>query len=784
MRDIFPTRWILLAGALALGGIVAGLRFYPTAGAAPQANVSTAPAASSASQPAPLAGSQSCRQCHAHFYELWSTSHHGLAMQPFTPELARTRLTAPPTDIRIGATTYRAELTPQGGAVREQGPDGEKRYPIVHVMGGKNIFYFLTPLERGRLQVLPVAYDVRRNEWFDTAASAMRHFGDRDDAPLDWRDPLYTFNTSCHACHVSQLSTNYDLKTDSYHTTWAEAGINCETCHGPSGEHVRLARDAAMAGRDLVQPESDRSLREQLGLISTRTFTPEQHNASCSTCHAKAAILTNSFQPGDRFFDHFDLATLEDPDFYPDGRDLGENYTYTTWRMSPCANAGQLHCVHCHTSSGRYRFTGPGDEANKACLPCHEERVKNAPAHTHHPAGTPGNQCVSCHMPMTEFGRMRRSDHSMRPPTPATTLAFKSPNACNICHTDKDAAWADAKVRQWRQRDYQAPVLERAKLLAAARAGDWSQLPQMLKVITDPGRDEIWATSFIRLLVNCSDARKWPALLQAMNDPSPLVRSAAVMGLANAPIPEAVPALRKATGDEYRLVRIRAASALAGYPTDGWNESDRRRLAAATNELEASLRVRPDDWASHYSLGNYYSDVGRLEEAIASFTLSQKLRPDVVPPLVNAAIAYARLGRNAEAGQALERALAIEPTNAAVHFNMGLLQAELNNPEKAEEHLRAALKADPQMGEAAFNLGLLVMPTRPQEGIALLRQAHAIRSEDARYAYTLAFYLYQTGDAAGAIELLEKTVSTHPDYADAAALLDVIRGNDRRGTSP
>ena len=31
-------------------------------------------------------------------------------------------------------------------------------------------------MERGRLQVLPVAYDVNRKEWFDTAGSAMRHF--------------------------------------------------------------------------------------------------------------------------------------------------------------------------------------------------------------------------------------------------------------------------------------------------------------------------------------------------------------------------------------------------------------------------------------------------------------------------------------------------------------------------------------------------------------------------------------------------------------------------------
>ena len=123
-------------------------------------------------------------------------------------------------------------------------------------MGGKNVYYFLTPMERGRLQTLPVAYDVRTRKWFDTAASGVRHFpGAGADAPVHWTDPMYTFNTSCHGCHVSQLSTNYDLKTDTYRTTWAEPGINCESCHGPAQEHVRVCQ-AAPQGR---HPRTSRS---------------------------------------------------------------------------------------------------------------------------------------------------------------------------------------------------------------------------------------------------------------------------------------------------------------------------------------------------------------------------------------------------------------------------------------------------------------------------------------------------------------------------------------------
>ena len=268
-------------------------------------------------------------------------------MQPYTPEFARANLTPQTKDLVIGKERYRADIGPKAGWVLETDPKGQKKkYPILHALGGKNVYYFLTPLTRGRLQTLPVAYDVRTRQWFDTAASGVRHFGSGPpEEPIHWKEWPYTFNTACFNCHVSQLSSNYDLKTDTYRTTWAEPGINCETCHGPSKEH-----NAVMQAAPKGQAPPD------LKIISVKKLTTEQRNALCSSCHAKTSPLTIEFPPGDRFFDHFDLVTLENPDYYPDGRDLGENYTYTSWLMSPCVKSGKLDCVKCHTSSGRYRF--------------------------------------------------------------------------------------------------------------------------------------------------------------------------------------------------------------------------------------------------------------------------------------------------------------------------------------------------------------------------------------------------------------------------------------------
>ena len=162
----------LLAAVGALGALaVAAVVFFPARRTPPAPGP-----APGAEPPAPLAGSTSCRSCHAVFFQKWSTSFHGLAMQPHTGDFARDRLTPQEKPLEILGKAYRAVVSTGADHVEEKGPQRKKTHPIAQVLGGKNVCYFLTPLERGLLQVLPVAYEVNRREWFSTAASAVRHF--------------------------------------------------------------------------------------------------------------------------------------------------------------------------------------------------------------------------------------------------------------------------------------------------------------------------------------------------------------------------------------------------------------------------------------------------------------------------------------------------------------------------------------------------------------------------------------------------------------------------------
>ena len=719
-------------------------------GRAPQDHAPPSPAGA-----ARYSGSARCRDCHEAFYHLWSTSHHGLAMQPFLAALAREQLTPPKQDLVVRDHRYRADI--EAGQVRETTATTAVDRPIAYVMGGKNVAYFLTPYERGRLQVLPVAYDLRRKEWYDVSASGLRHFTDVSEQAVHWTQPEFTFNTSCYGCHVSQLDSNYDLGTDAYRTTWAEPGINCETCHGPGQEHIRVMREAGPG-----------KVPTDLKLIVTKQLTHDQKNDMCAPCHARMSPITPGFRPGDRYFDSFDLIGIENRDFYPDGRDLGENYTFTSWRMSACAKSGQLDCLHCHTSSGRYRWQEPA-KANQACLPCHEARVRDVVAHSHHPAGR--TVCIDCHMPKTEFARMMRSDHSMRPPTPAATLAFKSPNACNLCHQDKDAAWSDRAVRTWHAQDYQAPVLRQGALLVAARKGDWSELAAMQAAVTGAQRDEVTAVALLRLLRSCPSDAKWPAILTAMADRSPWVRAAAAETAGQRLSPEAVAALLTTTRDPVRLPRVRAANALAGLPASAVPEGARADLEAASRELEASLTSRPDDFASQYDRGRLYASRGDMARAIAAYETAIRLRPDMVAALVNVSLAYNAVGRNRDAETALRRALAIEPDSAAAHLNLGMLLGELGRWPEAEAALRAACREDPSSATAAYNLAVVVSRDRLDEAVTWSRRASELDPAFPKYAYTSAFYLAQRGDKQAATAVLRRALDGNAAGAESYALL-------------
>ena len=114
-------------------------------------------------------------------------------------------------------------------------------------------------------------------------------------------------------------------------------------------------------------------------------------------------------------------------------------------------------CFSCHDVHGTANNADLIKPADTMCLTCHGPSSPNGPRaatieqHTHHKAGSAGNQCVACHMPKIEqtIADVNVRAHTFRFIPPDETEALKVPNACTGCHTDKTAKWASEELRSW-----------------------------------------------------------------------------------------------------------------------------------------------------------------------------------------------------------------------------------------------------------------------------------------------------------------------------------------------
>ena len=707
-----------------------------------------------------FSGSESCIECHAKFYELWQPSYHGQAMMQVNAEFIARHQLPDSQPIEVEGHVFSVEFQDSAMVMYER--DGDKlveTYKILWAMGGHNVYCFLTPFEKGKLQNIPLAYDANGKTWFNYPESGVRHFGDDypEDEALPWKDAMYAFNTGCYSCHISQLSTNFDLTTETYHTTWREAGINCETCHGPAGEHVRIFKSM----KEGEEPED-------IGLIVTKTFSQEQNNDACAPCHAKMSPITPSYTPGDKYFDNYNITTLEDLDFYPDGRSLGENYTMTEWMMSPCIEKSELHCVTCHTSSGRDRNR---DNPNNSCLQCHTAMAENIQAHTGHKPEA-GLTCLSCHMPKREFvGRFLRSDHSFRPPMPEATIRFGSPNACNQCHTDKSPEWANQIVKARPNGNYQDETLKWAQLMKEARNQDWTNIDKMYKTITNPETNEVIANSLIRLLNNCTLDSKTDVLLNALDNQSELVRSSAAYGLSGVLTSEVKNALLKACEDEIRLVRIQAANAILAFPEDSFTAEQLAVIKKSENEYVISMTSRLDNWSNHYNLGIYHQNRGNVNEALNSFETAARLYPESLMPLINSSVLYSYIGNPAKAEENLKKAIEIDPENEAANLNLGLLMAEQGKMAEAEQALKTAIRVNPEQAVAAYNLSVITAKRNIAEAVSYAEMAAKASPSEPKYVYTLAYYQVENNQQTEAVKTLKTLIQGNPLYLNAISFL-------------
>ncbi len=711
-------------------------------------------------------GSEACRSCHQAAYDKWRRSHHGLAMAPAREDTVLANFDDA-TFTEQGKTT-RFHRKDGKYFVRTEGPDGRPGdFEVAYTFGWFPLQQYLIPFPGGRLQSLSIAWDVPQKRWFSLYPGQ----GIPPTDWLHWTRPAQNWNVMCSECHSTGVRKRYDPERDTYQTTWSEISVGCEACHGPGSLHAEWAKKPAM-GRP---PVANAALTVKTSGLSNRDLVN-----LCAPCHARRSELRDLDRPGGEPLDLFLPVLLAPGVFYPDGQILEEDYEYHSFLQSKMYANG-VKCSDCHDVHSAKRHK----EGNDLCLRCHRADTYDTPAHHFHKKvyqGRPseGASCIACHMPGRNYMVVHfRRDHSLRVPRPDLSAQIGTPNACSQsgCHADKPLRWAVEAYNKWygaKRKPHYGTVLAAARERKPEARGD------LLELAADRLRPAIVRATALDLLWVYPGEDGARLLQRALGDEDPLIRRTAAHHIRFADPKQLVRVLAPLLKDPVLAVRTEAVSRLAEVPQGLLSEAQVREFGAALEDYRKVLAYTADMPSGRYNWAILEQNLGRPDLAEKQYRRALAIDDQFYLAQVNLALLLNGQGKNAEAERLLQEALRLNPRNAGVAFNLGLLLGEEGKTAEAEAALRTALKADPAMAPAAYNLAVLVASRNGAEAVELSRRAAELRPEEPRYAYTLAFYQRQRGDAAGAARTLEQLLQRHPAYGEAYLLLgDLYAGSGK-----
>ncbi len=734
--------------------------------------------------PANFVGRQVCAGCHQSESQLWSGSHHDLAMQRANDKTVLGDFdNATFSYDGITSTFYKHDGK---FFVRTDGPDGTLRdYDISYTFGTDPLQQYLVAFPGGRYQALGIAWDSRpRTEGGQRWFHLYPHEKISYDDPLHWTGRNQTWNFMCAECHSTNLEKNYSLEKDSYATQWSEIDVSCEACHGPGSAHVGWAQATAKGKRSyddkrkgLVVALSDRAgvhwkFDRDTG-IARRNKTLKTHTEveTCGRCHSRRTVLSNRYGYGKPLLQSYLPRLLDQGFYYADGQIQDEVYVYGSFLQSKMYHAG-VTCSDCHDPHS-LQLTATG---NAVCAQCHLPERFDRPTHTLHKKDSAGRQCVACHMPTKTYMVVDpRRDHSIRVPRPDLSVALGTPNACNQCHTDKPAQWAVDHVAKW-----YGPKRRRSphygRVLQAGRMRTPNADQELARLAADPTRPAIVRASALSLLRGYVNPVALQALQNGLKDENPLIRIAALNALAGIPPLYRFRVAGSLLADPVRAVRVEAARVLAAAPVDGLTPKQRTDRVRAFAEFIEAQRANADRPGSHLNIGVFYAQQGKPGDAEAAYRTALRLDPGFVPALMNLADLYRAQQRDGDGEPLLRQALAIAPDDASVHRALGLLLVRKGKKLAALENFKRAAELQPDDAQSGYVYAIALNAMgRTESALAVLEDARQRHPNDRQILLALVTINRDRGAREAAVRYARELVALSPRDPQARQLLDQLQ---------
>ena len=313
-------------------------------------------------------GRQACLECHPDNHRLHGLHGHATTFRSADDPDVADKFVGKSFDAGEPFGTYTYHADEQGVFARIPEKFGDRPFRFQYALGHKSLTF---------LSLLPDAVEgtvglEHRVSWIDGPDHLGETPGQRGQtlktaAELFGNQHRGKIMHKCVYCHVT---TGEIVGQEIVNLT---PNVNCEKCHGPASEHVRLAKASKTpppfsVGRDDWDTESEVQL--------------------CGDCHRLPKDITRK-----QLRDYPDLLTR----FQPVGLLRSECFVQSE---------GKLKCTTCHNPHESVSETTTAKQEQN-CLDCHQE---NSKSHVACPV-SPTEGCIECHMPAFKLEGLGTSFH-------------------------------------------------------------------------------------------------------------------------------------------------------------------------------------------------------------------------------------------------------------------------------------------------------------------------------------------------------------------------------------
>ena len=675
-------------------------------------------------------GDKACLECHVKETKEWKGSHHDLAMSVATNETVKADFN----NTTFNYNGIKSSFFNKDNKFMERtdGLDGKlHNYEIAYTFGTYPLQQYMIKFPDVKVQILDPTWDSRSKKdggqrWFHIHKDDNVTAGD----PLHWTGPNMNWNYMCADCHSTNLKKNYDVKTKTYHTTWDIINVSCEACHGPASGHLEWSKEKNSDIKNVGFPISfkgDHAGKKEIEV--------------CAKCHSRRAQLDDNYTPGDKFGDHYLASTLSEGLYFSDGKINDEVYVYNSFLQSKMYEEG-VTCKDCHNPHSLDRKA----KGDNVCYQCHTQEEYATKKHHKHELDNSSSYCIAFHMPArTYMGVDSRHDHSFRVPRPDISVDMSEiPNACNLCHTDKDALWATKNMKKW-YGEIPKGRQDFAHQMESIRNNSKDAYKSLYDVLMGDA-PQIAKLTVVPYLAFYPSKQTYTTILQMLKNDDPHMRRSAVIALETFPTKIRIKEILNALLDPVKIVRIEAARQLSVFSLSELPKEQIELIKKAFDEYENTLLFNAERPEYQVSLGTFYKNRNMPNKAEIAYKEAIRLQVKYVPAYVNYANFLSQMRRDKEAYNILQRGIKNVSNIGILHHSIGLWHVRNKDIKSAIEELKKATILEPNNSRFAYVYAVALGKNDPKKAIDILEVEYKKHSDNTNIISGLVYYYKQIGN--------------------------------------